>query len=160
MIALKQWFNSLAKKEQAMLLLLAAVLVVYIFYMLAYKPLAEERDRYQQLNANSEQTLAWMQDAVAEINSLRRSGNTTAAGSNRSLSQLAEMAAGRANIRISRFAPSGDNEAQIWFERIEFEKLLDSISALELDYAVRIESIAINAVNSPGLVNARLKVTR
>ncbi len=160
MMALKQWFNSLAKKEQALVLLLAAVLLLYLFYMLAYKPLSEERDRYQNLNANNEQTLVWMQGTVAEINSLRRGGKTAAAGSNRSLSQLAEMAASRADIRISRFAPSGDNEAQIWFERIEFEKLLDSLSALELDYAVHIESIAINAVNSPGLVNARLKVTR
>jgi|SRR5690554_3520222 len=160
MIAFKQWFNSLAKKEQALLLFLAAVLTLYLFFILAYKPLVEQRDRYQTLNATNEQTLLWMHQAVAEIDSLRRGGNTTAAGSNRSLSQLAEMAAGRANIRISRFAPSGDNEAQIWFERIEFEKLLESLSALELDYAVHIESIAINAVNSPGLVNARLKVTR
>ena len=160
MIALQQWFNRLARKEQALLLFLAAVLVLYLSYMLAYKPLVEQRDRYQQGNANDEQTLLWMQTAVAEIDSLRRGGKTAAAGSNRSLAQLAEMAASRANIRISRFAPSSDNEAQIWFERVEFERLLDSLSALELDYAVHIESIAINAVNSPGLVNARLKVTR
>lgn len=159
MNAVKQWFQALPKREQYLLIVLAAVLFVYLSYLLGYKQLADQRDRYRTLNNTAEETLVWMNNAVAEIDSLRGSSGQ-ASGNNRSLAQLSETAAGRAGIRVNRFTPSGDNEAQVWFERIEFEKLLLCISTLELDYAVRIDTIAINAVNAPGFVNARLKITR
>lgn len=159
MNAVKQWFDALPKREQYLLIFLSVVLAVYLIYMLGYKQLADQRDRYANLNKTSEETLLWMQQAVAEIEQLR--GTTGQANPNdRSLAQLSELAAGRAGIRVNRFAPSGDNEAQVWFERIEFEKLLTCLSALEMDYGVQIDTVAINAVNAPGFVNARLKISR
>lgn len=160
MMAIKQWFNNLPKREQYLLIIGGVVVLLYLLYLFGYKNIADQRDRYRSMNNAAEETLTWMNSAVAEIATLRRSGNVPADSGNRSLAQLSELAAGRAGIRVNRFAPSGDNEAQVWFERIEFEKLLDCLSALELDYGVRIDNIAINAVNSPGLVNARLKITR
>lgn len=160
MMAIRQWFDNLPKREQYLLVIGGMILLVYLLYMLVYKNLADQRDRYRQLNSTAESTLAWMNGAVQEIAVLRRSGNIAPDSSNKSLAQLSELAAGRAGIRVNRFAPSGDSEAQVWFERIEFEKLLACLSALELDYGVRIDNIAITAVNSPGLVNARMKISR
>lgn len=160
MMELKQWFFGLPKREQYLLMFAAAVLSVYLVYILGYKKLQVEKERYQRMNQSSEQTLSYLRDAVAEIETLRRSGSAPSDASNRSLAQIAEQAAGRAGLRINRFAPSGDNEAQVWFERVEFDKFLNCLSALELDYGVNVDNLAVNAVNAPGIVNVRFKITR
>lgn len=158
---LKEWFAGLPKREQYLLLFCAAVVLVYVIYIMGYQKLAKEKQRYQQLNQHSQETLLWVQQAVKEIQQSRSQGAGSAQqAASSSLAQIAEKAASRAGIRVNRFSPSGDNEAQVWFERVEFDKFLLCLSALELDYFVQVESLAVNSVNAPGLVNARLKITR
>lgn len=161
MNSLKEWYAGLPKRERYVLIFGAAVLVVYLVYVMGYQKLVKEKQRYQQLNQHSQETLLWVRQAVKEIEQSRNQGSSAAKqAANSSLAQIAEKAASRAGIRVNRFSPSGDNEAQVWFERVEFEKFLVCLSALELDYLVQVESLAVNAVNAPGLVNARLKITR
>lgn len=161
MNAVKEWYASLPKREQYVLIFGTAVLLLYMIYVMGYQKLAKEKQRYQLLNQHSQETLSWVEQAVKEIEQSRNQGSNTAQqAANSSLSQIAEKAASRAGIRVNRFSPSGDNEAQVWFERVEFEKLLQCLSALELDYMIQVETLAVNAVNAPGLVNARLKITR
>ncbi|HEY9033626.1 MAG TPA: type II secretion system protein M [Pseudomonadales bacterium] len=160
MMAIKEWFNSLPKRDQLMLMIGAAVVLVYLLYVLGWRGIADYRDSQLQRVQAAQATVSWMKDTVVRIQALKGSGSGNNVHAGKSMAQLAEMAAGRASIRISRFAPSGNNDAQLWFERVEFDKLLDCISRLELEYGIVIDSIAINSANSPGLVNARLKITR
>lgn len=161
MNSIKEWYAALPKREQYLLMFCAAVVLVYLIYIQGYQKLIKEKQRYQQLNQHSQETLLWVRQAVKEIEQSRNQGSGAAKqAANSSLAQIAEKAAGRAGIRVNRFSPAGDNEAQVWFERVEFEKFLVCLSALELDYLVQVESLAVNAVNAPGLVNARLKITR
>lgn len=154
-----EWFNNLEKREQ--IALIGCVVVVLVLSLWSfYMDLHDQRAMYSKRNQKSESTLVWMKQAVATIKS---SGGSTRTGSefaNKSLSQLSELAAKRSQLRFSRFQPKGDNEAQVWFDKVEFSRLLDFLARLELDYGVHVETMSINSANMPGIVNARIKFSK
>lgn len=157
---MKEWFNSLEKREQ-IALLGCAVVVALLLVWSSFTDLQNEKAQYLKRNASADQTLAWMNQAVAQIKAAQGGGQSSSADiSGKSLSQLSELAAKRSKIRFSRFQPKGEHEAQVWFDKIEFAKLLDFLARLELDYAVQVETMSVNSANTPGLVNARIKFTK
>ncbi len=156
-----EWFNNLEKREQLILiggLLAAMVLGLWSFYL----DLSDERARYQERTLNAEETLVWMKQSVAAIKAAKGSGASNSGGefANKSLSQLSELAAKRSGLRFSRFQPKGNDEAQVWFDKVAFSKLLDFLTRLELDYGVSVETMSVNAANAPGVVNARIKFAK
>ena len=159
---MKEWFNQLEKREQTILVVGFIVVVFYLVYGVFYTGLTTDRDKYIKRNAADIKTLGWMNEAVQTIKTSR--GVSGAAGSarlrNKSLSQLSELGAKRADIRIGRFQPKGEAEAQVWFDDVEFDKLIDYMARLELDYSLYIEDISVNSANAPGMVNARLKFSK
>lgn len=158
---IKDWYQGLPKREQYILIVGLVVVLAYSVYVLAYQTLVKDRQRYQALNANAQETLTWVKQTVQDIEQLRgKSPSANAQMANASLAQVIEKAASRAGIRVNRLSPTGDSEAQVWFERVEFEQFLVCLSALELDYLLQVESLSVNASNVPGLVNARIKVSR
>ncbi len=158
---MKEWFNHLEKREQYILVAGVIAVVFYLVYGVLYTGLANERDQYIKRNAADTKTLGWMNETVQSIRRLRGSGGGGSAGlSNKSLSQLSEMGAKRSDVRIGRFQPKGELEAQVWFDDVEFDKLIDYVARLELDYQLSIEDLSVNASNTPGIVNARLKFSK
>ena len=51
------------------------------------------------------------------------------------------------------------NSAQLWLENVNFDQLLLCIAALE-NKGIKIEQLNVSAVEQPGLVRAKLKVSR
>ena len=154
----QQKFNSLEKREQYILLLGAAFVIFYLVYGVFYSSLITEKDKYKKRVESTEETLVWMSEAVQTIKTLKKSSGTSSNSfTGKSLSQLSEFAAKKSGVRISRFQPKGDSEAQVWFDRVEFDKLVDFLARLEVDYGVVIDTLSVTSANSPGLVNARLK---
>ncbi|CAA0125877.1 Type II secretion system protein M [BD1-7 clade bacterium] len=156
---MKAWFNALEKREQIILIggTIAAIATL-IFYF--YAELGDETRLYQSRAKASSETLSWMESAVQTIQKSGGGGAGNATFANRSMSQLSQMAADRSNLRVTRFQPNGNDEAQVWFDRVAFNSVLDFLARLELDYGVTVETAAINSANSPGVVNARIKFSR
>ena len=154
-----QRFNDLEKRDQMALIGCVALVVIVLFWSF-YTDLQSDRERYTKRNQKAESTLVWMQKAVATIKSSKGSAASSGEFSNKSLSQLSELAAKRSQLRFSRFQPKGDSEAQVWFDKVEFTKLLDFLTRLEVDYSVLVETMSINSANTPGLVNARVKFSK
>ena len=156
-----EWFNNLEKREQ-IILIGGLVAVVFLAVCSFYLNLSDERDRYLKRTENGEETLLWMKQSVASIKAAKGVGGASASGefANKSLSQLSELAAKRSELRFSRFQPKGNTEAQVWFDKVSFSKLLDFLTRLELDYGVSVETMSVNAANGPGLVNARIKFSK
>jgi type II secretory pathway component PulM len=159
---LRNWFNHLPRREQNFLLAGFIALLFYLVYGVFYSGLVDGRDRLRKQNAADMQTLAWMKEASATIRSLRGASGVggIAGGEGKTLSQLSEMAARRADLRITRFQPKEDVEAQVWLDNAEFDKLVVFISGLEMEYGLSIHEVTINASGGPGLVNVRLKFGR
>ena len=60
----------------------------------------------------------------------------------------------------SRMQPEGENEVKVWFEDVPFDALLRWMAALETRNGVQIVGAEVERRAGPGLVNARLTVTR
>ena len=155
----KQWFNQLAKREQIIVMIAAALIVVYLLYGVLYLNLVKSRDQYANRVNAAESTLSWMTTAVKTIKAGRQAGAATAV-TDQSLSQLAETAAKGAGIRLTRFQPKDEHEAQAWFDRVDFTLLLDFLNRLEIGNGVLIEELSINSANTPGIVNVRIKFSK
>jgi general secretion pathway protein M len=156
---ISQWYKSLEKREQYMLAFGAIAVVFYLLYGVMYLGLIEARDKYQKQNSEYQQTVEWMKGAVQTIGLLKRSGATGSA-EGKSLARLAEEAAKSAQVRIARFQPKDEVEAQVWLEREDFNNVLVFLTQLEVDYGLLLEDVAISSANSPGLVNLRLKFAK
>ena len=158
---MREWFNQLEKREQTILVVGFIVVVFYLVYGVFYTGLTADRDSYIKRNAADTQTLAWMNEAVQTIKSSGGGASAGGAGlGDKSLSQLSELGAKRSGVRVGRFQPKGETEAQIWFDDVEFDKLIDYMARLELDYALSIEELSVTSANASGMVNARLKFSR
>jgi len=155
---LKARFDALPLRQQWLLIAAAILIGVYIAVGLIYRPLVAKRDLLLQQNAGAERTLQWMRGAIAEIKSLHGAGTTSAlSSSGMTLSQLVESSAARHSIRVSRFQPSGDDEAQVWLDKVPFDATVMLLDQLENQYGLDVLSVAVNGANAPGLVNVRLR---
>ena len=155
---LKARFDQLPLRQQWLLVVAAILILIYIAVAIVYRPLVAKRDLLRQQNAGVEQTLQWIRGASAEIRRLRGTGAATAAGSNSmSLSQLMDTAAARNGLRITRFQPSGDDEAQVWLDKVSFDTVVLMLDQLENQNGLDVLSVAVNGANTPGLVNVRLR---
>lgn len=158
-MTITQWYRNLEKREQYMLMIGAIAIVFYVLYGVMYQGLVSARDESQKQNVEQQQTLEWMKGTVQTIGLLRRSGGT-ADVANKSLSSLAEESAKIAQVRIARFQPNDDTEAQVWLEKEDFSNVLVFLTQLEIDYGLLLEDVAISSANTPGIVNLRLKFAR
>jgi type II secretory pathway component PulM len=155
---LKARFDQLPQRQQWLVVIAAILVVVYIAVGLIYRPLAVKRDLLIQRNDGAERTLQWIRGAITEIKALRGSGNASAvAGSGMTLSQLVESSAARHGLRVTRFQPSGDDEAQVWLDKVSFDSTVMMIDQLENHYGLHVMSVAVSGANAPGLVNVRLR---
>ena len=158
MEALKHWYDNLEKREQVILIIGVFFVLFYVGYGVLYLGLVEGRDRYKQQVIGGEETLAWVNSTVQEIQSARSNGSSfSSAMSDKSLSQISELAAKKSQIKISRFQPKSDIEAQLWLDKASFNQMIDFLSRLELDYGMSVKSLSVTSANSSGIVNARLK---
>lgn len=150
-------FYGLEKKDQRMLLVGAAAFVLYmlidVVFLGAYDAREANKKRFE---ANST-TLGWMGQGVAEIKQLKGRGAIASDSANKTLAQIAETSAKKSGFRITRFQPKGNDEAQVWLDKIPFSSLLSFINYLEMTFGVNIETLAVNSAGDPGVVNARLK---
>jgi general secretion pathway protein M len=156
---MKDWFYSLASRDRMMLLVGAAALFLYLLIAVFFLGIYDWRASAEKRLDASLATYGWMQQAVTTIKQLG-GGNSTGVSNvaaNASLAQLAEMSAKKANLRLTRFQPKGDNEAQVWLDKVAFKDLLEFVRTLELDFALTVESLSINSAGDDGIVNARLK---
>lgn len=155
---MKAWFNSLARREQWISLIGLLLVLFFILYTLIWSPLISENQRLQKSNIRLQSDAVWIKQTVDEIQSLRRSG--LGGDNSRSLNQLLDQAAAAKGIRISRFQPAANQEAQVWLERIEFNKLMAFLDQLENAYGVTVRTLSVSSANSPGLITARLRLKK
>ena len=160
---MKQWWLSKSPREQLMLTAAAAVVLLFLIYLLAWQPFMDSLAQ-KRLQVNSQQiTLDWMRQQLPEIQRLRAQGSANGAKrSNEALLTLVDRTAKQSQLRqqIQRIKPQGDNRVQLWVEQAAFDTLLKWLSGLSVGYGIQIASLTIDRQELSGIVNARLMLER
>ena len=153
----KKRFRALGKKEQMAVIagFFAVIAVLVYFIFLAPALNAKEEARVQM--AGKERILAWM---LSNENAMK-----TASGSDdesmgslggKSLLSVVNGSVSHYGISLKRYDPDGDTKLKVWFEKISFDKLIEWLNELKLDYGVVVESISVDSESTDGTVTVKL----
>ncbi len=154
-----EYFSSLSTRER--LLTIAAIIIglILIAYIYLWEPKMRQLQqlRTQQL-PQSEQTLAWVKQALGRAKTQGASGNKKIIEGPllTIIEQTAEMA--KVNTSIRRMQPSQNQDVKIWMDDVEFDRWLVWLDFLKRQNVFVSRTSIIN--KSPGLVDIRLTLSR
>lgn len=153
-----EWFHSLERREQWMVLIGGIALTLYLFFILLWRPLSEDNASLQERNAKAADTLQWMRNSVAFIQQQKQS-STPGRSSNQSLSQLLNDSVATNGLRFSRFQPRGNDKAQVWFENASFSAVFLWLQALS-DQNVFVSNVSVSSTAQGGVVSASMQLQK
>jgi general secretion pathway protein M len=141
--------------------LLVAVAAIAILLLLVdvgvWRPVVHAR-------ANNAARLADAREVATQLERARAliPASTPAAQAGGSLLTIVDEAAKTGDLGkpLSRLSPDGDTQVRAWVEDVPFEALTHWMYSLQTRYGVRIDSVDIEQQSTPGVVNARLTLTR
>ncbi len=157
---LNEYWEGLQPRERVALLAGAAVLLVATLYFFLWQPLMSSRAEMRQEVAQQRALLRWMNGAASEARRLRGSGAGNRMQGGQSLLSLVDQSARKAALGgvVKRVEPDG-KQVRIWLEGAGFDKLVGWLERLERDNGVSVVKATIERADSPGVVNARLRLS-
>ncbi len=147
------WFLQLKQREQWVLVIGSAVVLLYIFFVMLWRPLQNGNQQLLVRNAEAAKTLEWMRASAASLQAdaqQQRKGNPA---SNANLPQLLDRSVSKFGMQFSRLQPKGANKAQVWFDATEFASLVAWLDELDKQ-KIYATSVSFNSTQQTGRVNA------
>lgn len=160
---LKLWYRSLPLKEQRMVLGTAIFIILTLFYLVVWEPIQQGLDDEKQKQQSQQEILLWMQQAAAEVQTLRRSGNsTTIRDKSKPTTLVIEQALNNAGLKsaVNKIESSGNNGARVTLNEASFNQVLVWLNALATYNGIHVVSANIERGSAPGYANARLTFER
>jgi len=155
---MKEWFEGLDARERQLVIGGAGLLLLLLLYTMIWEPIAGSYRDLQEDVAEQTQTLAWMQQAAAQIRGLQRNGAGGAGGlGGRSLLSVVDQSArtGGLGDSIKRIEPDGSKGVKMWLEGVAFDPMILWLGELIRTYQIETSLITIEPQGG-GRVNARL----
>jgi len=134
------------------------VLMVIMFYLYLWQPVAEDIDRLRIKVPENNATLAWMNHQLSSIDKSSASQKSSTTG--QPLLTVIEQVAIRTKVKdaIQRVQPGNDGSVEIWFQEAAADQLFSWIDQLANNKIAVLSATITRA--TPGLVSARIKVNR
>jgi len=156
---MKEWFAGLEPRERQLVSGGAVVLALLLLYTMIWEPVVSGYRNLQEDVAQQTETLAWMQQAAAQIKGLQRSGAGGAARGlgGRSLLAVVDQSArsGGLGDSIKRIEPDGSKGVKVWLEGVAFDPMILWLGKLTKTYQIETSLITVEPQGG-GRVNARL----
>lgn len=153
---MKQWFLSLAQREQLAVLVLAAAVGAWLLAVLLLLPLERSRERMAASNRATAELLQRVDGLASALRQQRASDDGPAPS--RNLTGLLNGSAEAAGLRITRLQPNSSGAVQLRFESVPFAALLRWLHDLEHGQGLRLEEVSISQAGAAGRVSATLRV--
>lgn len=160
---LKQWFYSLSTKDQRMVSLAFALIVLTLFYLIVWEPVHQGLEDEQQKQQAQQEILLWMQQAASEVSSLRSAGGTSVVRDrNKPITLVIEQAVNNAGLKtaVTKIESSGKDGARVTLKEAPFNQVLVWLNTLSTFNGVQVVSANIERSDTPGRADARLTFER
>lgn len=155
---LSRW-QQLSLRDQAMLSLLGAVLVLYVLYQVLWHPLAAANLRLQDGNAAAARSLGEVTNLAAQYRELQKNQGPGRARSE-NLTQLVDRSVAANQLHMSRFQPGSSGDVQVRLDNAAFDQVLRWLHQLESAEGVTIRELAVAPGGGTGLVNVSVRLYR
>lgn len=160
---MKDWWQEQSARDRRILRIGSIFLVLALIYLLLWQPLHQKRDKYRQQITEQRQLLQWMHERSAEAKALmKQPGGQRHQPIKGSLLSLVDKEARKAGLGkgLKRVEPAGTDQVRLWFDAVEFNRLVAWLGSLENKFGTRIDSAVIDRTETVGRVNARLVIKR
>jgi general secretion pathway protein M len=155
---LRQWFESLAQRERALVSVAAVVVCIGIIYFAVWLPIDNSLASAEKKLSAKEKSLLWMEQSVAKVLVSSSSGQTS-----RSSSPLITIVntSGRAKgFKFSKVLPKDDNEITLLIDEVKFDDFIIWLDNLESQHRISVEYLRVNQLDKIGYVKANFKLVR
>ncbi|WP_427981036.1 type II secretion system protein GspM [Agarivorans sp.] len=148
---MKQWWQSLNKREQNLVSIAALLVAIGLLYWGLWLPLSNANQQAQQRLLNQQQTLQWAQQ---QGSLLIASGGNTQVDTQVNVSQAVSSSARQQRITISRIQPQGE-EVELWIESVPFNQLMAWLKMLSQHYGIIVQHVDLSEGKQQGIVGVR-----
>jgi len=157
--AFNLWFYALDQRERLLVIGTAITVVITLFYVVIWEPVHQGLGEQQLLHASQSDNLMWMQEAAAEVRSLKAAGGgSRKAPSNQPVSLVLEQSIATAGLKdnLNKIESSGKKGARVKLDAASFDQMLIWLNTLEQRHGIVVTSATIDRADKPGLINARI----
>lgn len=152
------WFKALSQREQRLVIIGSALVLLGGLYWGGIKPFIERAEMAQAKITSEKQLLSWVTAKANEIQQLRASVGNGA--SNLPINQAVSSSVSRFNIELIRMQPRGD-QFQVWIAPIPFNKFIAWLAFLQEDYGIGVVFLDLDKGEKEGLIEVnRLQLSR
>ncbi|MBL4712741.1 MAG: type II secretion system protein M [Gammaproteobacteria bacterium] len=160
---LKNRYASLPVKEQRMVIGIACLIFITLFYLVVWEPINDGLKHEQQKQQSQKEIIIWMQQAAIEVKSLRAAGSRgTIRNKNKPATLVIEQAINNAGLKPSviKIESSGKNGARVTLNEASFNQVLVWLNTLTKHNGIRVVSANFERAGKPGRTNIRLTLER
>ena len=151
---LKLWWEDLSEREQQLSLLSAAILLLAVVYLGAWKPLTSQLQESETKLKSAQQTLVWVQDKVTVLSKAGIS-EQEAVNNQLTLIQIVNASAKQFGVKFSRIENKKE-QIEVLISDIQFDLFVRWLTALNNQYLVSIITTDFSKIAPQG----HIKVNR
>ena len=156
---MRAWFDSLEARERLMVAAGAALLALFLLYVLVWSPIHSGYDALRNSVEEQRTTALWMRESAQTLTSLKRNSGKAAQGlGGKSLLSVADSTAraGGLGPALKRVEPEGSDSVRVWLDGAPFDVLVKWLGTLSIIHGVSAESATLERSDATGRINARL----
>lgn len=153
---MKKYWQDLNEREREIVFAGALIVVIYLFYALAYSPLKTALTKNTEALQEKKTTLQWLESVQPFASKLSRKESLTN-------SQLLTLLSDKLKTNISKEFPyqlqqTGSGEIQLSFEQVPFEYLISWLTTFQKTYSISIKQVNVEKLPTPGLIKILLVI--
>lgn len=146
----RQKWQQLNSRERQLITLMTVIMVVFMSYLLIWKPLNSQLINSTKQLQRRQALLSWVENKTQQfkqssLHSKQFSGSITG---------LVNRSAKQQSIIVTRMQPQG-NDIQIWIEEVPFKVLLAWLDQLVTKQGIVIKALDISRADNLGMVQVR-----
>ena len=155
---MKDWWFSLQSRERRTLALGGGALLLILLYVGLWEPFQQRHAALTARVAEQQQTIAWMEQAAAQVEQLRGQGARPVADrGGQSLMTLLDSSARSSGLAdsLKRVQPESDDSVRVWLEGVSFDGMLGWLDQLIARQGVVVDSLVVERGKAEGRVDVR-----
>lgn len=156
---MREWFEGLDARQRLLVTGGAALLVLFLLFVLVWLPLRAGYTDLKRNVADQRETALWMQQGAQQLARLRRSSGPGSTGlGGRSLLAVTDSTAraGGLGAELRRVEPEGRDSVRVWLDGASFDVLIKWLVTLNTTHGIHVDSATLERNETAGRVNARL----
>lgn len=148
-----QAYFARSESDRMVIALVAALLVLTLLWLLAWKPVADWRTDAVSRLENARTTLDYLKANEA----LARRAAAQGGDQSGSLIPMVTRAANAQQLTINRLQPEGGGVLNVVLEGQSFDRVFQWIAQMEQNNGIRVRSLNVRGAEAPGAVNAQVR---